>query len=126
MPVIHGATAPQFTLEGTLITGLASPSRGSTEISSWIVRLEPGIRVPGHILSKEEVFVVLKGSAVASIGEERYTISAGDALAVPPGLPFSLAIPQETAFEAVASMVAGGQGSMVDGDGSWFAPPWSV
>lgn len=126
MAVIRAAQAPQFTLEGTTITGLASPSRGSTEISAWRLRIDPGVRVPAHILSHEEVFVVLGGSAVATIGAEESAIGAGDALVVPTGLPFHFAITGDVPFEAVAAMTAGGQARWAEGEGAPFAPPWSV
>jgi mannose-6-phosphate isomerase-like protein (cupin superfamily) len=126
MPVIHASNAPQFKLEGTVITGLASPSRGSSQLSSWKVRLEPGVVVPAHILTHEEVFVVLAGQAVAGVDGEQCPIGPGDALAVPPGVPFSLAVSGDVPFEAVTSMLVGGKATMVDGDGVPFPPPWSL
>jgi mannose-6-phosphate isomerase-like protein (cupin superfamily) len=124
MPLIQAASAPIFTLEGTTITGLASPSRGSTEISSWRIRLEPGVAVPAHVLSREEVFVILAGAAVAQIDGEQLPLGAGDSLAVPPGRPFSLTVTGSQPFEAVVSMAVGGEARMVAEDGPFFTPPW--
>ena len=126
MPVITAADAPQFTLEGTTITGLAAPSRGSRELSVWKVHLEAGVRVPAHILSQEEVFVILHGTALAAVNGEELSIGPGDALMVPPGVPFALSVGENGPFEAICSMRAGGQATMVDGDGASFPPPWSL
>jgi quercetin dioxygenase-like cupin family protein len=126
MPVIAGGTAPRFNFEGTTIIGLAAPSRGSCEISSWRVRLEPGTSVPAHILSREEVFVVLHGKATVILDGERSQLGSGDALAVPPGVPFALTVDGDVAFEAVVAMPVGGQARLVEGDGTTFPPPWSL
>jgi mannose-6-phosphate isomerase-like protein (cupin superfamily) len=126
MPIIRAEAAPTFALEGTTVTGLAAPSRGSTEICSWLVRLDPGTIVPAHTLDREEVFVVLAGAAVVTLGGEQATIGAGDALVVPPTTEFSLTIPAGYSFEAVCSMAKGGQATMIGGDGTAFPPPWSV
>jgi mannose-6-phosphate isomerase-like protein (cupin superfamily) len=77
-------------------------------------------------LSNEEVFVVLAGKAVASVDSRQSPIGPGDALAVPPGVPFSLTVGAEAPFEAVASMAVGGKATMVHGDGVPFPPPWSI
>jgi mannose-6-phosphate isomerase-like protein (cupin superfamily) len=126
MPVIAAADAPIFALEGTTITGLAAPSRGSSEISSWKVHLDAEVRVPSHVLTREEVFVVLQGAALATLDGEEILVGAGDALMVPPGVPFSLSVASGGPFEAICSMGVGGQAAMVDGEEPPFAPPWSV
>jgi mannose-6-phosphate isomerase-like protein (cupin superfamily) len=124
--IIRAGDAPRFAVEGAELTGLASPSRGSTEISVWRGHIGAGASVPPHTLSKEEIFVALSGSALVSLGEERFSIAAGDALIVPPHTPFSLAIPHDAPFEAVIAMPSGGLATMVGGDGTAFPPPWSV
>jgi mannose-6-phosphate isomerase-like protein (cupin superfamily) len=126
MPVVSAADAPIFALEGTTITGLAAPSRGSTEVSSWKIHVEEGVRVPSHVLTREEVFVVLQGAALATLDGEEVPVGAGDALMVPPGVSFSLSIAGAGPFEAICSMGVGGQAAMVDGAEPPFAPPWSV
>ena len=123
MPVITAAEAPTFTQEGTHVTGLASPSRGSSQIAAWRLRLEPGASSPEHVLSHEEVFVALAGAATASLYGQSHRVVAGDALVVPPGVPFTLATDGGEPFEAVACMPAGGTATVGD---ATFPPPWAT
>ena len=44
MPVLRAPAAPTHDLGGTRFTSLATPSRGSTDTSVWIVEIAPGTR----------------------------------------------------------------------------------
>jgi mannose-6-phosphate isomerase-like protein (cupin superfamily) len=123
MPFIRAADAPRFALPGLQVQGLAAPSRGSRETSVWRITLEP--RTPGtpHSVDREEIFVVLRGRALADLGPEHYDLGAGDALIVPAGQEFSLANPNEEPFEAVALAPVGFRASLSHGEP--FAPPWT-
>jgi quercetin dioxygenase-like cupin family protein len=48
--------------------------------------LEPGARVPRHTNEVEHEQYVLEGDYVVGIGEETYSVSAGDSLFVPAGV----------------------------------------
>ncbi len=122
MTVISSTTAPTFVEGGTFVTGLASPSRGSSEIAAWRLQLAPGAASPEHTLTREEVFVVLSGHAVASLDGIRHEIGGGDALVVSPGVPFAIANERDAPFEAVACMRCGGLAQVGD---ETFAPPWA-
>jgi mannose-6-phosphate isomerase-like protein (cupin superfamily) len=122
MTVISSSTAPTFQADGTFVTGLASPSRGSREVSAWRLRLAPGSASPEHALSHEEVFVALAGTAVATLAGRRHEVGPGDALVVDPDVPFVLANEGDEPFEAVACMRCGGV-ARVGADS--FAPPWT-
>ena len=65
MPFIGHATAPRFQMHGATFTGLASPSRGSTENAVWIATIPAGSVGVVHRLSREETFVALEGTATA-------------------------------------------------------------
>jgi mannose-6-phosphate isomerase-like protein (cupin superfamily) len=123
MPVISATQAPVFDQPGTRVVGLAAPSRGSTEIAAWRLRLAPGAASPEHVLTAEEVFIALAGSAVADLDGVPHRVAAGDALVVPPRVPFRIATDGDVAFEAVACMRAGGLATV---DSRTFAPPWAV
>lgn len=126
MPVVTAADAREFNMEGTTISALAAPSRGSTELCAWRLRLAPGLRTPAHSLTREEVFVILSGTAVAIIDGQRQPIAAGDALVVPAQLSFELAVGADAALEAVVAFPAGGMAHMPPGEGQPFPPPWAV
>src|SRR4051794_41966105 len=122
MTVISSSAAPTFEAGGTLVIGLASPSRGSREISAWRLQLAPGAASPEHSLTHEEVFVALSGRAVAKLDGVRHDVGPGDALVVSPGVPFVIATEGDAPFEAVACMRCGGLATV--GDES-FPPPWA-
>jgi len=120
---IKGGEAPTFTLPGLTVTGLAAPSRGASETSAWRLELAPGSDGAPHEVDREEIFVALRGAAVATVAGETHPITAGDALVVPPGTVFSLANPHDTPFEAVAALPVGGRATLPGGEP--FAPPWT-
>ncbi|HEY0994336.1 MAG TPA: cupin domain-containing protein [Kofleriaceae bacterium] len=124
MPVIRSSAAPQFTVPGITVTGLAAPSRGARETCVW--RLALAANTPGtpHSVDREEIFVVLSGRAVAVIGDDTLELAPGDALIVPAQQAFSLANPHAAPFEAIAVLPVGGLAAMPAG--MPFAPPWTA
>lgn len=124
MPVIPSSSAPQFTLPGLTVTGLAAPSRGARETCVWRLALAAGAPGTLHTVDHEEIFVVLAGRAVAIVDGERAELSPGDALIVPAQQPFSLANPHGEVFEAIAVLPVGGRAAMPAG--APFAPPWTT
>ena len=121
--IIRGDTAPRFGDDGTEITGYASPTRGSERVSAWKVRLEPGAASPIHRLTEGEAFIALAGRGTFEFADRVHEIGAGDAICVPPELPFRLANAAQEPFEAICCMVAEGKGQI--GDGEPFTPPWA-
>ncbi len=125
MTVIKATDAPTFDVHGSLITGGAAPSRGATQTCVWRVRLAPESRVAGHILDREEIFHVISGSLVATVGGEARTVTVGDTLIVPPGEILTLEVPSTGPFEAVVVMPVGAQARFAAG-GEPFFPAWTV
>lgn len=121
MTVIAQEDARVFDTGGAQITGLASPSRGSSTLAAWRVRLKADHPSPEHSLSGEEVFIVLEGSVTARFGDREETASAGGALIVAPGEPFSL-VARDAPAEAICMLGVGTQATV---DGRSFTPPWA-
>jgi mannose-6-phosphate isomerase-like protein (cupin superfamily) len=124
MPLIPAAAAPTFELPGITFTGLASPSRGSTQTCVWTLALDPGMTGAPHHLDQEEVFVAVEGEAVATVDGEELPLRPGDGLVVPARTSFSISNPNASRFVAVAVLPVGGQASW--GDGQYFTPPWAA
>jgi mannose-6-phosphate isomerase-like protein (cupin superfamily) len=122
MPVITDSSAPRFDVEGTHVVGLASPSRGATETSTWRLRLDPGSASPPHSLDREEIFVVLAGTAEARFEDATERVEAGGALVVPAGREFVIANPGRSPFDAVVVLPAGARATV---DGARMVPPWA-
>ena len=122
--IISSDDAPIFHQDGVTAVGYASPSRGATDLSLWRLSLAPGEASPPHSLSREEVFLALGGSAVATIDGVAHPFAAGDCLVVPTGVPFVLSA-GEGGLDAVCAMAAGGQATLLP-DGPTISPPWAA
>jgi len=123
MKLITPTSAKLFNMHDAIFTGLASPSRGSTENSAWIVELtanKPGLE---HQLTREEIFICLSGSAEVRTGEACHVLSAGSCLVVPAHTRFSISKTGEENFRAVAILPVGAQAMLADGQS--FVPPWA-
>jgi quercetin dioxygenase-like cupin family protein len=122
MPVISHTDAVKFTLPGIEFTGLAAPSRGATESSVWMVRIEPGTPGTPHRLTREEVIVAIEGRARATVNGQTHDLEAGGAVVIPPQSDFSLENPYDAPFRGIAVLPVGGAAVVA---GETFIPPWA-
>src|SRR5690349_17861127 len=103
VPLIAADDAPTFDeFPGLIVRGCASPSRGATETSTWHLVLAPGSDGAPHSVTREEIFMVLTGTAVATLDGDDHPLGPGDTLIVPAGVPFALANPGDQPCEAIA------------------------
>ena len=123
MAVLSGPSGPTHELSGASFTSLATPSRGTAETSVWLVEIAPGAPATPHRLTREEVFVVLEGSAEVHLDGAVSAAEPGDAIVVPPGTTFALAACGTRPLRAVCCLPVGGQGMLADGVA--FTPPWA-
>ena len=123
MPVIAAADAVHFDNDGTQVVGLASPSRGSSELSAWRLRLAAGAGSPRHAVDREEVFVILAGRVQLTHDGGVEEASAGGALVAPPGREFALYNPGPDELDAVVCAPAA---IIATVGGETFAPPWAA
>lgn len=122
MTVIRAAEAPRFQLPGVEFTGLAAPSRGSADICTWRLAVEPSRDEPEpHTVDQDEIFMVLTGTVrVTPDGEE---LGPGDAVVVPAGKPIALINTGAATAELYIAIRAGFTGTMADG--TMIQPPWA-
>lgn len=123
MAVITAPTGPTHEVGGTRFTSLATPSRGSTDTSVWRVEIAPGTPATPHRLTKEEVFVVLAGTAATRIDGLDADAATGDVVVVPPGVDFEITAAGDEPLQALCCLPVGGQALL--GDGKAFNPPWA-
>src|SRR5436305_2517505 len=121
MPVLRAPAAPTHDLGHARFTSLATPSRGSTDTSVWMVEIPPGAPATPHSLTREEVFVVLEGTASVRIAGDESGAGAGDAIVVPAGAEFELANAGAGPLRLLCCLPVGGQARLADG--STFTPP---
>jgi mannose-6-phosphate isomerase-like protein (cupin superfamily) len=123
MYVISSTDAPRFDLPGVEFTGLASPSRGSNDVCTWRITVEPHLDSDqAHTLDRDEIFMVVSGAI--RLAPDATVLRAGDAAVVPAGTPIQLSNPD--AEPAVVHVVirAGFVGTMQDGT-TVDTPPWA-
>jgi len=122
VPIIERNAQRHHELHGARFHTLASPSLGAEETSVWRVHLAADTPGLPHRVTREEIFVVVCGSATASLDGTAHPLSAGSTLVLPAGVELSLETGAE-ALEAIVCLPVGGQG--VVGDGEPFTPPWA-
>jgi GNAT superfamily N-acetyltransferase len=75
-----------------------------------------GARGVTHTVDREEIFVVLGGTALATLGSERLELRPGDTFVVPKGELFSIGNPGSAPFEALAVAPVGVRAAMPGGE----------
>lgn len=123
MPVVPAPPAPTHTLEGASFTSLATPSTGTRDSAVWAVEIDPGTPATPHSLTREEVFVVLAGTAATVIDGVAADAATGDAIVVPRDVRFEIRNAGDTPLRLVCCLPVGGQARL--DDGSAFTPPWA-
>ena len=123
MPVLRAPAAPTHDLGHARFTSLATPTLGSTDTSVWLVEILPGAPAAPHFLTREEVFVVLEGTASVRIAGRDGRAEAGDAIVVPAGAEFELANAGAAPVRLVCCLPVGGQAHFPGG--AAFTPPWA-
>ena len=85
LEAIAGRTYPARRRTQNLVGG-ASPIQ-TVPFAMGYVTLEPnGGQVPWHNQEQEEIYFVLEGTGEMCLGEERQTLSDGQAVYIPPGI----------------------------------------
>jgi len=123
MPVLSVPDDATHDLGHVRFTSLATPSRGAVETAVWTVEIAPGAPTTPHALTREEVFVVVEGTASVRLGDITDTASPGDAIVVPADVSLELTNAGETPLRLVCCLPVGGQARLADG--STFTPPWA-
>lgn len=127
MAMVRAAEAPRFDLPGIHFVGLLAPSRGSTELCTWRLEVDPGAgsENESHQLDHEEVFVILEGSLTIIVDGQTLNLNVGDALSVPARTQLSVINRTNAKASALVCIRAGFQGIMANGE-MIGTPPWAV
>jgi mannose-6-phosphate isomerase-like protein (cupin superfamily) len=121
--VIRATEAPRFELPGIEFTGLATPSRGSRELCTWLVTVAAGLDSPEpHSLDRDEVFMITSGALRLHPNAE--LLRAGDAAVVPAGTPIQVSNPGSEPATAYVAVLAGFTAMGADGT-PIPSPPWA-
>lgn len=102
------------------MTGLAAPSRGSAELSTWTVLMEAGATGPEHSISREQVWTVTVGALEVTCDGRTEKVQAGQSLVLPPDLVRRIHAPERA--EAHVSMRSDGVASVPGTEGTRELP----
>ncbi|MBL1112975.1 cupin domain-containing protein [Streptomyces sp. 110] len=103
--------------------GLAGPSQGSAEVSTWRVRLDADMATPVHIIDREQVWMAVSGEFEVVANGETEQVKAGQAVILPAGAVRRLKAVGSPA-EAFVAMGVGGK-AMVPGSEDKIPLPWA-
>ena len=124
MPVLTAPESPTHRVGDTAFTSLATPTRGTSRTSVWLLELPAGARPTTHSITEEEIFVVLEGTADVELDGDASTATTGDVIVVPPGVPFALGNAGPAGCRLVCCQPVGAQAQLPDGEP--FTPPWAL
>ncbi|MDP9471288.1 MAG: cupin domain-containing protein [Chloroflexota bacterium] len=108
---------------GNFGLGIATPSRGASEVSVIRQRQRPGGANPAHTHDHEEVMVLLAGEVNVTVGAEPVSLRAGDTVIVPARTPHQ--IENKGAEPAEWLLVAPAGVRFFHATGEEGSPPWS-
>ncbi len=91
--------------------GLAGPSQGSTEVSTWRVEFGADTATPVHIIDREQVWMPLSGEFEVVVEGKTEQAKSGQAVVVPAGAVRQIKAVGGPA-EALVAMVVGGKAMM--------------
>jgi len=124
MPFAHDQDVPAFERFGNFMQGLATPSRGASEVMVWRTRVTPGAGPPVHRHDHEEVVVIVSGTGTfAESDGVVHAFGPGDVLFAPAGEVHELRAAEGVAVEWIACMPTGTK--TFKPDGTELPTPWA-
>ncbi|MFD7296881.1 cupin domain-containing protein [Streptomyces sp. NPDC059897] len=103
--------------------GLAAPSQGSTEVSTWRVELNADSATPVHIIDREQVWMPLGGEFEVDVEGKVERATAGQAVVLPAGVVRQVKAAGGPA-QALVAMAVGGR-AMLPGSEDRIPLPWA-
>jgi mannose-6-phosphate isomerase-like protein (cupin superfamily) len=122
MAIVNHRDVPVFELQGNLMIGVATPSRGAQQVEAWYTTPAPGAATPPHVHDAEEMVVVLRGRGQIRMGDATITFEAPCTLIAPPGVGHQILNTGREPLEAVAAMPL--RSSISTFEGEELSLPW--
>ncbi len=122
MGVFHSEQLPVFELPGNRLRGLATRSRGSSEVALWNHALEPGAESPPHWHDHDQVIYVLAGTGRIVVGDEEVALTSGDVVVAPARIPHQVRAAADEGLDTLVAMPATLR--TFRPDGSEIQQPW--
>jgi len=122
MGVTHSDELPVHELPGNRLRGLATRSRGSSEVALWNHALEPGAESPPHWHDHDQVIYVLAGTGRIVVGDEERALTSGDVVVAPARIPHQVRAAADEGLDTLVAMPATLR--TFRPDGSEIQQPW--
>lgn len=106
-----------------VMSALTGPSRGSHQLSTWRVRMEPGSSSPEHVIDRDQVWMPVSGGFEVTVEGETASLRPGQAVAIPSGSLRRIRT-ADGSGEALVCMPPGGRASVPGKDGT-VPLPWA-
>jgi quercetin dioxygenase-like cupin family protein len=123
MLVVSETDARTTTTPAATVAGLAAPSQGSQELSSWRVRMLAGAAGPVHTIDREQVWMPVTGALTVTVDGDTSVVSAGEAVILPAGAVRQISTDGGPA-DVLVCMGVGGQAT-VPGSTDRHRLPWA-
>ncbi|MEH1013519.1 cupin domain-containing protein [Micromonospora sp. CPCC 206060] len=123
MNIVDETEARTTTSPGGTISGLAAPSQGSHELSTWRVRMPTGATGPVHTIDREQVWMPVSGALTVTVADRTEVVRAGQALILPAGAVRQIRV-TDTPTEVLVCMAAGGTATLPGSDDR-YPLPWA-
>lgn len=124
MPVFPRPTVPTEEFPGIRFTTLVAPRFGSSDVAVCRVDIDPGTPATPHSLTREEIFVVLAGTAEVHVEDTAHQARPGDTILIPANTEFGITSADASVLELVVVLPVGGELNVPGG--TMFQPPWSA
>lgn len=123
MPVLMPSDARHHDLPGARFHSYVAPARGSVQLCAWRVELDAGTTGAAHMVSHEEVFLVLSGTPTLTVEDERQRLEPGAVALAPAGSTVCLDNEADTAASLWVTTSVGLTATMPSGQR--VVPPWT-
>lgn len=104
--VTHAEDIAVHQLPGNRLRGLATPSRGSTEVMLWNHTAEAGGASPPHWHDHDQVIYVLSGMGRVIVGDDEHAVVADDIIVAPARIPHQVIAAADEALDTIVAMPA--------------------
>jgi quercetin dioxygenase-like cupin family protein len=109
--VIEETEARTTATAAGVVAGLAAPSQGSRELSSWRLRMREHAEGPVHAIDREQIFMPVVGMFAITMDGTAAVVAAGQAVVLPAGVVRQIRAGDAPA-EALVCMSVGGTASL--------------
>jgi quercetin dioxygenase-like cupin family protein len=115
------------TTPNAVMTSLATPTRGTTEVSAWTVRITPGSRGPVHAIDHEQLWLPLTGTITITAQDTTWRVAPGQAAVLPAGEVRQIGVDDgEPSAEVLVCMTAALAHATLPETGEVRPVPWTA